>query len=153
MQYKVFRYMLPILVVSLMGVVALLGLSSGASADGVSLDVSFTKWVTVYPNMAGTVGGDVGDGDFAGEILKLTNSPDGRFRELDALYHIKGKLYSFTARVDVTQNNDKRVAVVSGVVTEGSLKGSSVFGAYKIVTCSQGAGGNCFQGTLRVTRP
>ena len=39
--------------------------------------VTFTKWVTTYPNMAGVVGGDVGRGEFAGEILSRIVSADG----------------------------------------------------------------------------
>jgi hypothetical protein len=48
--------------------------SALADTDGLkghTFDVTFTKWITSFPNMAGVVGGDVGDGPFAGEILNI----------------------------------------------------------------------------------
>jgi hypothetical protein len=38
------------------------------------VDVTFTKWITTYPAMAGLVGGDV-SGVFVGEVLQRQVSP------------------------------------------------------------------------------
>jgi hypothetical protein len=53
--------------------------AAGSSRDGGNAQVIFTKWVTtqgdgkpVRFNMAGVVSGDVGGGQFVGEILDLT---------------------------------------------------------------------------------
>src|SRR5215210_2288376 len=53
-------------------------LAYGADTKGHTFDNTFTKWVTSSPpavgvvaNMAGVVGGDVGPGTYAGEIISV----------------------------------------------------------------------------------
>ncbi len=134
--------------------VALLALSVGAgvaSANGGrrhgDAQNTFTKWITAYPAMAGVVGGDVGSGTYAGEILKYT---PGTTTVIEALYHFNGSRHSFSALVHVEQTGLR--AVISGVVTDGWLKGHAVKGKYTQITCSQAPDGTCFQGTLNVLR-
>lgn len=110
-------------------------------------DNTFTKWITAFPAMAGVVGGDVGSGSYAGEILKYT---PGTTTVIEALYHFNGSRHSFSALVHVEQTGLK--AVISGVVTEGWLKGHAVEGKYTQVTCTEAPDGNCFQGSLEVLR-
>jgi hypothetical protein len=123
-----------------------------ASADGFGrTPVTFTKWVTSYPNMAGVVGGDVGTGSFAGEIL--TYDPTlggGKVTKITADYHLNGGVHQSTARVTVWQF-DNKFAVVSGGVISGWRKGASVYGIYKVIQCSDAPDGTCFQGTLYLT--
>ena len=140
--------------------VALLTLSLGvgvASANGGrhhgDAENTFTKWVTGVPNvagdvadMAGVVGGDVGTGTYAGTVLKWTFDTT---TVIEALYHFNGSKHSFTALMHIEQTGAK--AVLSGVVTEGWLKGHQVTGEYKVITCTQSSGG-CFQGTLDILR-
>ena len=38
---------------------------------GHTFDATFTKYITNYPIMSGVVGGDVGTGTYAGEVLKF----------------------------------------------------------------------------------
>jgi hypothetical protein len=110
--------------------------------------VSFTKWVTSWPNMAGVVGGDVGSGAFAGEVLLYTEGPTTR---IEALYHFKGPDHSFSALVHVEQTGLK--AVIIGVVTDGWLKGHSLEGEYTQIDCEHdGVSSPCYQGTLTITR-
>lgn len=130
-----------------------LSLSAGvAVADGGrhhgDAENTFTKWVSTYPMMAGVVGGDVGRGTFAGEILKRT--PGTTTTVIEALYHFNGSRQSFTALVHVEQTGLK--AVIIGVVTEGWLKGSPVKGEYTQTTCreSPAADNKCFKGTLDI---
>ncbi len=108
---------------------------------------TFTKYIADYPIMAGVVGGDVGEGTYAGEILKYT---DGATTVIEALYHFAGSRHTFTALVHVEQTGLK--AVISGVVTDGWLKGHQVDGKYTQISCSQSPDGTCFRGTLDILR-
>ena len=127
-----------------------LALSAGvASADGGryhgDAHNTFTKYVAAYPIMAGVVGGDVGNGTYAGEILKYT---PGATTVIEALYHFDGSRHTFTALVHVEQTGLK--AVITGVVTDGWLKGHQVKGRYTQISCSQAPDGTCFRGTLDI---
>jgi hypothetical protein len=141
--------------VALIAAVMLLALSLGAGtavADGGQRhgDVhnTFTKWVTTWPAMAGVDGGAVGPGAFAGEVLKYT---PGTTTVIEALYHFTGSRHAFSALVHVEQTGMK--AVITGVVTDGWLKGSPVEGKYTQVTCAHdGTSTDCFRGTLDILR-
>jgi hypothetical protein len=147
--------------------VALLTLSLAAgvaSADGGrdhrNAENTFTKWRTtvgvapVIVNMAGVVGGDVGTGTFAGEVLSLTVV--GTTKTIDAAYHFTGSIHSFNASVHVVQTGltNGSTAVITGRVTDGWRKDNLVEGEYTQVTCEQAPGvfGTCFQGTLDILR-
>jgi hypothetical protein len=139
---------------ALMAAIALLTLSSGVglvSADGDrhhgDAENTFTKWITAFPAMAGVVGGDVGDGTYAGEILKYT---PGSTTVIEALYHFSGSRRSFTALVHIEQTGLK--AVITGVVTDGWLKGHPVKGKYTQITCIEAPDGTCFRGKLDILR-
>jgi len=141
---------------ALVAVGMILALTVGAGtalADGQQhhsiAENTFTKWITEYPAMAGIVGGDVGEGTFAGEILQLTVTDTGLV--IDAAYHFSGSRHSFTALVHVVQTGfvDGSAAAITGHVTTGWLRGNRVDGAYTQIPCAQGT---CFQGTLDVLR-
>ncbi len=118
-------------------------------AQGHTFDVTFTKWITTFPNMAGVVGGAVGAGPFAGEILNIGTV--GNITTIEALYHVNGSRHSFTAHVYVTQDDVAGTAVIAGRVTEGWLEGAPVIGQYQVLTpCPIGTASTCFQGTLQV---
>ena len=137
----------------------LLTLSLGAGsalADGGrdhrNAENTFTKWISTYPAMAGFVGGDVGNGAYAGEILNLQVTGTGLV--IDATYHFMGSRHSFTALVHVVQTGfvDGSKAVITGQVTQGWLRGDPVRGEYTQVACGQAPSGSCFQGTLDILR-
>lgn len=116
---------------------------------------TFTKWVTAFPNqpglianMAGVVGGDVGDGVFTGEVLKKQTDIVTGVTEIVAFYHFNGLKHSFSALVHVEQTGLK--AVIIGVVTDGWLKGHAVEGEYTQFACDKGITGACYQGTLEI---
>lgn len=140
----------------LVGVLAvaptLFGQADSGGVQGHSFDVTFTKWITTAPNMAGVVGGDVGDGTFAGEIAGM--STEGNTTTINAVYHINGRLHSFNADIKAVQDNVAGTGVITGSVTDGWLKGTALTGEYKVLaTCSIDTGSYgpmCFQGTLHL---
>ena len=82
---------------------------------------TFTKWVTDWPNMAGVVGGSVGDGAFSGKVLDYDPGPT---TVIAALYHFGGSRHAFTALMHVEQTGLH--AVLVGVVIDGWGKGKLV---------------------------
>jgi hypothetical protein len=121
--------------------------------DERNADNTFTKWVTDFNagTMAGFVGGDVGSGTYAGQILHVEVTATGVV--IDAMYHFSGSRHSFSALVRVVQTGFENgaTAVITGRVTEGWLLGNEVDGEYTQIACDQ-AGGTCFQGTLAILR-
>jgi hypothetical protein len=128
-----------LVVILIAGILSLAGISAFAEQD------TFTKWITTAPAMAGIVGGEDGEGSYAGEILKYT---EGDTTVIEALYHFNGALHSFSALVHVEQTGLN--ATVSGVVTEGWNKGSLVKGSYTQISSDKSPNGTAFQGTLDI---
>jgi hypothetical protein len=119
------------------------------------VEAIFLKWLTSFPNMEGVVSGDPGAGLFAGEVLKRTETK--HFIKIEALYHINGKDFQFTAHNHILQDKKTGTAVIHGVVVDGAMKGAHVRGQYQmiapcgIINAQQGDGGDvCYQGTLTV---
>jgi hypothetical protein len=138
-----------------------IGLTQSALADpggekGHTFDVTFTKWISTWPNMVGFVGGDVGAGTFAGEILDI--SDNGAVTTIHAIYHFYGSEHSFTAHVTVMEDDVTLLAVITGRVSEGWLEGASITGEYKdwldcpIAPPYNGLGPECFQGALNINK-
>ncbi len=127
--------------------------------NGHTFDNTFTKWIFDYPYMMGVVGGDVGTGTYAGQVLNL--STVGDITSVEALYHFNGSIHSFTAHVFVTENDAPGVgtATITGRVTEGWLEGANVTGEYKvwgacpIPTPGNIEGTRCYQGVIHVQVP
>ena len=120
------------------------------------VEVTFLKWITNTPNMAGVVSGDVGGGTFAGLIL--TRVMEGAIAKIEALYHINGKALQFTAHNYITFDTQKGTAVIEGSVPDGVLKGARVKGEFQvirpcgIINAQIGSSGDvCFQGNLVIT--
>jgi hypothetical protein len=166
------RFLRLILVV-IVGVAALaapfaVGPTQMALADkdgqkGHKFEVTFTKWVTapgadpVLYNMAGVVSGDVGGGQYVGEVLELTSTE--ATTTIKALYHLNGGAHQLTAQLTVVQDNKAGTAVLKGVVTDGWMKGAKVRGTYQVIApcgilnAQNGPFGDvCFQGTLRINQ-
>ncbi len=85
-------------------------LAGSGKVGGDPIDVTFTKWATSSPtnppslagvSMAGVVGGAVGEGRFAGQVLRDDLSEPGFWRAI-ARYKFIGEEHSFTALVFVT---------------------------------------------------
>ena len=119
------------------------------------VEVAFTKWLAGWPNMAGLVSGDAGGGHFVGEVLNFEHTE--AVDKIEALYHINGGAFQFTAHNFITQDNLKGTAEIHGIVTDGPLKGAQVHGEYQVISpcgvinAQNGGGGDtCYQGTLSV---
>ena len=142
-----------------------------ADAGGVkghTFDFTFTKWATSQPAnppsmagvlMAGVVGGDVGNGLYAGEVLSDDLSQEPAFWLANARYEFHGEKHSFIADVHVKQNETTGKGEITGVITDGWLKGAQLTGEYTVmsdVSYSNSTGNVfgtlCFQGTLHVRR-
>jgi hypothetical protein len=142
---------------ALVGGLVAVGLSAtqeaSAKNDKQDAKVSFTKWVTTFPSMAGTVGGDAGSGPFVGEVLAYNPAAGGgRLTQIVALYTFQGGRHAFTAQVQVTIDNKDGKAVVIGMVKSGWLEGALVYGSFKTVTCNENPAPDhtCFRGNLRI---
>jgi hypothetical protein len=140
-------------------------LADAGGVKGHTFDFTFTKWATSWPEfypslagvlMEGIVGGDVGNGVYAGEVISddLTQEPD--FWLANAQYEFYGKKHSFIADVNVVQNETTGTAEITGVITQGWLKGAQLTGEYTVMpVCPIETPGNvfgtlCFQGSLHV---
>jgi hypothetical protein len=106
---------------------------------------TFTKWmVGEGPGMAGIVGGDAGEGAYAGKVLEYVPGPT---TVVEAIYQFNGSERPFTALVHVEQTGLH--AVISGVVTDGWGKGNPVRGEYDEIQCEHdGVTTDCWRGTL-----
>jgi len=131
-------------------------LAESGLARGHVFNVTFTKWITAFPDMTGVGGGAIGPAAFTGEILTL--DVVGSMEYVHATYHLKGSKHAFTADIYVTQDDVAGSGVITGRVTEGWLKGAAVTGEYNIYpTCPIGTPGNgmgtlCFSGVLHLVR-
>jgi hypothetical protein len=143
-----------------------------ALADGAShhrsADVTFTKWVTSLPDtppslagilMVGVVGGDVGRGRFAGQVISDDTTTMPKFWLAHARYEFYGRKHFFIADQRVTEDDRTATyvtATIEGRVTKGWMKGARVTGEYtRWDVCPVPTPGNvfgtvCFQGTLHL---
>lgn len=114
------------------------------------IEVTFTKWITTYPAMAGVTGGDAA-GTFGGEVLSRTPFDNGVIVDLLARYEVVAGAHSFIAEIEGKQNTKTATAVLNGVVTEGWLVGARVHVEYEVIgSCAGKPAGPCFQGTIRI---
>jgi hypothetical protein len=141
--------------------------SSDAGRNRRNADVTFTKWVTSLPDnpstlagisMAGVVGGDVGQGTYAGMVISDDTTSRPGFWLAQALYGFRGSDHSFVAHNLITedQTTSPITATIRGFVVSGWMKGAIVTGGYTLLDpCPIPTPGNvfgttCFQGTLHL---
>ncbi len=146
------------------------------------VEVTFTKWPTTglpplpaVPSRTlfkGFVGGDLGDGDFVGEVLDSkvstactffadpctpgTTPPtiSGSIGALHAIYEVQVGENSFTALIQGGRNRVAGgVALLDGVILAGWRTGARVHVTFLTTTnCTGAPAGPCFQGVIRVER-
>ena len=145
------------------------------------VEVTFTKWLkAVLPPSTGVpsrylfkgiVGGDLGAGDFVGEVLNRQVStpctafqppctPDitpptitGSIIALHAIYDVQVGEHSFTALIQGGTNGVTGAALLNGVVLAGWRTGAHVHVAFQTMTnCADAPPGTCFQGVIRIER-
>ena len=136
------------------------GVSAQTQASGGHpVEVTFTKWSTGFPGLAGVTGGDV-PGTFAGTVLSRDPFDNGTIVQLEARYGVTAAdpAHSFVADIKGTQNNQTQQAVLDGTVISGWLAGAQVHVTYDIIVPAAGTScvpqapvnRTCFQGTIRV---
>lgn len=160
--------------IALVAAVATLSLSLSpgtavAARDGQArtADVTFTKWVVTLPTdpstlagiqMAGVVGGDVGVGRYAGQVISDDTTSVPGFWLAHVHYGFHGRKHTFVADLRITED-DRTPAVtatIRGVVSSGWLKGARVTGEYvqhdscPIPTPGNVFGTLCFEGALHL---
>ena len=150
-----------------------ISLGSGVALAGGGHDrgtrATFTKWIVTPPAdpstaagvlMKGIVGGDVGRGRYAGEVISDDTSKAG-FWLAHARYEFYGHRHTFIADLQITEDDRTPAlitATIDGVVTHGWLKGAHVTGRYRqwdicpIPTPGNVNGTVCFQGVLHLQR-
>jgi hypothetical protein len=108
--------------------------------------------------MIGVIGGDTGDGNFAGEVLSDDTTSNPGFWLAHVRYEFYGSEHSFILDVRVTEDDTKSpiTATLRGVVTKGWLKGARMTGEYTqrnacpIPTPGNVFGAICWQGTVHL---
>ena len=133
------------------------GAASAAPMDPV--EVTFTKWITAYPAMAGVTGGDAA-GTFAGAVLSRDPFENGTIVQLEARYGViaTDPARSFVATIEGKLNNTTQDAVLNGTVTSGWLAGARVHVTFEVIVPATGTScvpaapvnSTCFQGTIRI---
>jgi len=142
------------------------------------VEVTFTKWLTaVLPPSGvpvrrlfkGIVGGDVGAGDFVGEVLDREASTPCTALDppctpavptitpsiiaLHAIYEVRAGEHSFTALIKGGTNGATGAALLDGVILAGWRTGAQVHVTFQTMTnCADAPPGTCFQGVIRIER-
>jgi hypothetical protein len=142
------------------------------------VEVTFTKWrtallppsgVPVRRLFKGFVGGDLGAGDFVGELLDRETSTlctvldppctpavptiTPSISALHAIYEARVGEHSFTALIRGGSNDATGAALLDGVILAGWRTGARVHVAFQTMTnCADAPAGTCFQGVIRIGR-
>ena len=126
---------------------------------GANVEVTYTKWITSFPAMAGVTGGDV-PGTFAGAVLSRDPFDNGTIVQLEARYEVTGAdpAHSFVAHIDGKTNNSTQKAVLNGTVISGWLVGARVHVTFDVIVPPTGTScvpeaplnRTCFHGTIRI---
>jgi hypothetical protein len=155
-------------------VFAALALGAGAFAQPVrndgSVQLSFTKWVTISPGgsrMEGIVHGAAAPNpsnavNFAGQVLDfqptnifgVLSAATGDINLLQAVYEVNAGEHSLRALIHGGNDNVSNKAFLDGRVLGGWLAGNSVHVEFTTVQCTQpnAANGQCFTGTITIAR-
>jgi hypothetical protein len=147
-----------------------LAMAAGDHDPNRPIDVSFTKWVTMFPLMQG-YWGDNPANEFVGEVFQRQVSqrladtcflpaPNcGRIIRLEALYEFRNGDHSFTALIRGGTSGDTGAAILDGTILFGWRVGARVHVEFQTIPGTAGgcvgapAGATCYQGTIHVGRP
>jgi hypothetical protein len=140
------------------GVAGVAGAQTQAKG-GANVEVTFTKWITTFPELAGVTGGDA-PGTLAGTVTSFDPFDNGTILELEAQYVVTpaNPAHRFVTHIEGKQNNQTQKAVLNGTVTEGWLVGARVHVTFDVIVPPTGTScvpqapvdSTCFQGTIRV---
>jgi DNA-binding SARP family transcriptional activator len=131
---------------------------SGGAADQESfsvhvpvIEITFTKWFTTYPAIAGFT--SHGPGTIVGEVLNRID--DGASVHLVTRYEVTDPngTQSFKAVIQGKGNNTTGRYDLNGIVTWGWMLGAQVHVPFRRITpCEFGGHNICFQGTIQIQR-
>ena len=115
------------------------------------VEITFTKWITDYPALAGFT--SYGPGTIAGQVLNRID--DGVFTHLSARYEVTDPngSHSFKAVIQGKANNKSGKYELNGIVTWGWMVGARVRASFvRIAPCEFGKLNVCFQGIIQIQR-
>jgi DNA-binding SARP family transcriptional activator len=115
------------------------------------VELTFTKWFSAYPVMAGFTSN--GPGTFSGEVLSRID--DGAETHLVARYDVTDPSGSHAFKTVVQGKADDVTGRynLNGVVAWGWMTGAHVHASFQRITpCKYGKMNVCFQGTIRIQR-
>jgi DNA-binding SARP family transcriptional activator len=115
------------------------------------VEITFTKWITAYPALAGFT--SYGPGTIAGAVLNRID--DGVSTHLSARYEVTdpGGSHSFKAVIQGKANNDSGKYELNGIVTWGWMLGARVRASFvRVSPCQFGKLNVCYQGTIQIQR-
>ena len=129
-----------------------------AAAQGAqTVEITFTKWFTrnadgtFGPQMEGTVGGALGNGTFAGEILANPRSARFNITRLEAIYHVQAGGHAVSALIQGGSSAATGYGKLQGHILAGTAGvGLPVRVEFQAGPCPQAPNGTCFRGTMRV---
>ena len=120
-----------------------------AQPDNTQVVVTFTKWVIAGGVMPGIVGGELGNGVFAGQLLSLVPIADGQISKLDVRYGVVvGGGRSFNAVIHGTSDQQTGIGVLNGVIVDGWLTGAQVQVRFQALASAEH--GTIFVGTITI---
>jgi DNA-binding SARP family transcriptional activator len=115
------------------------------------VELTFTKWITTYPSLAGFT--SYGAGTLAGQVLNRID--DGVSTHISARYEITdpGGTHSFKAVIQGKGDDKTGRYDLNGIVTWGWMIGAHVHATFLRTTpCQFGKLNVCFQGTIQIQR-
>jgi hypothetical protein len=140
------------------GVAGVAGAQTQANG-GAPIEVTFTKWVTVFPAFEGVAGGDV-PGKFTATVLSREPFDNGTIVQLEAEYRVNAAnpAHSFVVHIEGKSNNPTQHAVLNGTVISGWLAGAQVHVTFDAIAAAAGircvptapVNTRCLQGTIRI---
>jgi len=116
-----------------------------------TVEITFTKWITVYPALTGFT--SYGPGTIAGAVLNRID--DGVFTHLSARYEVTdpGGSRSFKAVIQGKANNNSGHYELNGIVTWGWMVGARVRASFaRITPCEFGQLNVCYRGVIQIQR-
>jgi DNA-binding SARP family transcriptional activator len=115
------------------------------------IELTFTKWISVYPGMKGFTGD--GPGTLDGEILSRID--DGTVTHLVARYEVTDPsgAHSFKTVVQGKADDSTGRYDLNGIVAWGWMTGAHVHSTFQRITpCRFGKLNVCFKGTIQIQR-
>ena len=115
------------------------------------IELTFTKWITTYPALAGFTSN--GPGTLGGEVLSRID--DGVSTHLIARYEVTDPRGTHSFKAVIQGKADKKTGTYAlhGIVTWGWMIGAHVRVTFqRIAPCQFGKLSVCFQGTIQIQR-